>query len=93
MFKRKSRLHFSKFIKLYVERKREVEETSFMSAVRQAKYSKYSTKTLLFVVVAVVVVDVVVVLFFSLLLGRVIKSSYINNKFFNKSLLVVVFLF
>ena len=63
-----------------------------MSAVRQAKYSKYSTKTLLFVVVAVVVV-VVVVLFFSLLLGRVIKSSYIDNKFFNKSLLVVVFLF
>ena len=48
-----------------------------MSAVRQAKYSKYSTKTLFFVVVAVVVV----VLFFSLLLGRVIKSSYINNKF------------
>ena len=52
-----------------------------MSAVRQAKYSKYSTKTLLFVVVAVVVVVVVLFCFFSLLLGRVIKSSSINNKF------------
>ena len=52
-----------------------------MSVVRQAKYSKYEDFVCYFFVL------------FCLLLGRVIKSSYINNKFFNKSLLIVVFLF